>query len=227
MKVLITGASGFIGSHLTRFFVQRSSVVASYFNSPIAVDSIGSVDVVRLDIRDSQAVEIEFAKHRPDLVIHAAGCKNVKVCQQHPRAADLVNAIGTYNVARACRQMGAKLIYISSDLVFSGQDGRYRETDLPQSNLVYGQTKLWGEKLAQQELTNVAICRSGGVYAKDSPLLRWLSTQLAEKEMVDCFTDVFNTPTYIENLAEAIEQIVQRDLSGIFHFIFSAVGANY
>lgn len=218
--MLITGGSGFVGSNLARFFAKRKSVFVSQLSANIAPDlSSSGVNSVQLDVRDANAVFSVFEEKLPEIVIHAAGNKNVKYCENHPDEAYETNAIGTKNVARGCRNIGAKMIYISTDLVFSCTDGGYKETDSPQPTIVYGKTKLQGEQLAQQELDKVAICRSGGIYGKGSPLLKWLSAQLQAGEVVECFTDVLNTPTYVENLAETIEVIAQQGLTGIFHTV--------
>jgi dTDP-4-dehydrorhamnose reductase len=152
-------------------------------------------------------------------VIHAAGNKDVRFCEDHPDDANQINARGTQNVARACRGFGASMIYLSTDLVFSCLRGDYKEDELPQPTLVYGRSKLLGERFALDELKHVAICRSGGIYGKESPLLSWLSAELAAGRNVDCFVDVFNTPTYVENLAEMIETIIRKRLTGVFHTV--------
>lgn len=111
------------------------------------------------------------------------------------------------------------MIYLSTDLVFSSVRGNYKEDELPQPTLAYGRSKLEGEKLAVKELDNVAVCRSGGIYGKGSPLLSWLSTEINARRTVDCFVDVFNTPTYVENLAEMMQAILNKQLSGMFHTV--------
>jgi dTDP-4-dehydrorhamnose reductase len=208
--LLITGGSGFVGRNLAEVFSRRWSVVATSYRS-------NSRDSLELDVREADAVISAFKRAAPDVVIHAAGNKNVRFCEEHPDEAHQVNAIGTQNVARACRQSGAHLIYLSTDLVFDGQRGQYREDEQPQPASAYGISKLEGEKLARAELPEVAVCRSGGIYGKGSPLLRWLSEELNAGRSVDCFADVFNSPTYVENLAEMMETIIDQRLSGIFH----------
>jgi len=152
-------------------------------------------------------------------VIHAAGNKNVRFCEDNPEEAYRTNAQGTQNVARACRDFGVRMVYLSTDLVFRCERGNYKEDELPQPTLAYGRSKLHGEKLALEELDNVAVCRSGGIYGKGSPLLTWLSTEINAGRTVDCFVDVFNTPTYLENLAEMMEVILSKELSGVFHTV--------
>ena len=90
---------------------------------------------------------------------------------------------------------------------------------MPQPSLAYGRSKLQGERFAREELNDVAICRSGGIYGKGSPLLGWLSAELDAGRTVDCFVDVFNTPTYAENLGEMMETIIRKRLTGVFHTV--------
>jgi len=219
-RILVTAASGFVGQNLARYFIEKGyQVVVSYHNTALPSDLISAASSVKLDIRDSIAVKRQLTAARFEVVIHAAGDKNVRHCEAHPDEAYETNVIGVTNVARACREIDARLVYISTDLIFAGTDGRYKETDRPAPLLVYSKTKLDGEKLMQQELDDAIICRSGGLYGKSSPLLRWLTCELLSGRLVECFTDVFNTPTFVWNLAEMIESILVRNLQGIFHTV--------
>lgn len=213
--LLITGGSGFVGKNLAEFFSRDWTVIQTYFQHPIASGSVPQS--VFLDVRDTDSVLAILERARPRVVIHAAGNKDVKYCEYNPDQAYQINAIGTQNVARACRRVGARMIYLSTDLVFGGSRGDYQEDEVPKPALAYGLSKLQGERFALEELEDVAVCRSGGIYGKGSPLLGWLSTELVEKRQVECFVDVFNTPTYVENLAEMMDAIIRKRLSGIFH----------
>lgn len=215
--LLITGGSGFVGKNLANFFASRCSVVATYFQHPTTPD--GAAESLQLDVTNARQVISIFERVRPDAVIHAAGNKDVKFCEDHADEAHRINGLGTKNVAHACAKFGASMIYLSTDLVFNGLRGRYKEDELPQPSLEYGRSKLEGEKFAREELADVAICRSGGVYGRGSPLLGWLSAELEAGRTVDCFVDVFNTPTYAENLAEMMEAIIKKRLTGIFHTV--------
>jgi dTDP-4-dehydrorhamnose reductase len=217
-KLLITGGSGFVGKNLAEFFSKRFSVATTYFQHPIAVGKPAS-ESFQLDIRDHDAVFSLFERVEPSVVIHAAGNKNVRFGEENPEEAHRINALGTQNIARACRRLAARLVYVSTDLVFECVRGNYDEDEKPEPTLVYGSSKLLGEKLANEELTDVAICRSGGVYGKESPLLGWFSAEVSAGRSVECPVDVFNTPTYAENLAEMIEVIINKRLAGIFHTV--------
>lgn len=217
MTWIVVGASGFVGRNLARFFSKNHSVILTHFQSPLPADLVVSIPSIRLDIRDRDMVFRALADVSPKVVVHVAGNKNVQQCEMYPEEAYETNAGGAKNVAGACREIGATMIYLSTDLVFECLNGWYTENDTAVPATIYGKSKLLGEELVQAELSNAAICRSGGIYGKGSPLLQWLSTELESGRPVDCFTDVFNTPTYADNLAEMLEKIACDKLTGIFH----------
>ncbi|MGH9871105.1 MAG: SDR family oxidoreductase [Pyrinomonadaceae bacterium] len=222
--LLITGGSGFVGQNLARFFAPRRKTVTTYHTQPLP-NSLGPS--LQLDVTDADATFSTLEREHPEVVIHAAGNKNVKFCEQYPEAAHRVNGIGTQNVARACQRIGATLIYISTDLVFSCAEGNYREDDVPQPTLAYGRSKLAGERFALEACDQVAICRSGGIYGRRSPLLKWFTDEIATGKTVECFTDIFNTPTYVDNLAEMFEAILEKELLGYFHVVGSERVSRY
>jgi dTDP-4-dehydrorhamnose reductase len=212
---MITGGSGFVGKGLARFFRGRYPLVTTYFEHPI----VPAAESVQLDVRDAGAVMSVIGRVRPRALIHAAGNKNVRFCEEHPEAAREINALGTQNVARACEHFGVHLIYISTDLVFDCLRGNYREDEVPEPRLAYGRSKLLGENLSREALKYVAICRSSGIYGQESPLLGWFLSEVNAGRVVECFVDVFNSPTYVQNLAEMIEVIINRRLTGVFHTV--------
>lgn len=213
--LLITGGSGFVGQNLAAFFGPRRPVATTYLSRPPAPGA--AAQSFQLDIRDPDAVSSVFERAAPEVVIHAAGNKNLRFCEEHPDEAHRINALGTQNVARACRDFGARMIYVSTDLVFGGVRGNYHEDESPRPASAYGKSKLQGERFALEESEDAVVCRSGGVYGLGSPLLRWLSAEIEAGRSVECFVDVFNTPTYVENLAEMMEAVLRGRLAGVFH----------
>lgn len=204
-----------MGKNLASFFATRCSVVTTHFQHPPAP----TAESLHLDVTDADAVFSVFDRVKPTAVIHAAGNKNVRFCEDHPEEAHRINALGTQNIARACRRIGAHLTYLSTDLVFEGVRGDYQEAELPCPKLAYGRSKLHGETFAREELADVAICRSGGIYGKGSPLLGWFLAEIDAGRTVECFVNVFNTPTYAENLAEMIDKVIAKRLGGVFHTV--------
>lgn len=214
-RILITGGTGFVGKNLVEHFRARHEVLIFSRKSHDFIDS--EVSWSSLDIRDEEKTISLIRKLAPDIIIHAAGNKDVRYCENNAEDAFLVNSIGTRNVAQAARMIGAKMVYISTDLIFPSTAGNYTELDIPHSPLAYGRSKYAGESYAILETDNLAVCRTGGLYGRYSPLLNWLSRELTDGKDVVCFTDVYNTPTYVKDLAEAITAIIDRDIRGIFH----------
>lgn len=215
--ILITGGSGFVGSNLVRFFARKASVTTTYLTHALPPGL--PCRTLQLDITDEEAVRRALHDLQPDVVIHTAGNKNVRQCESDPEGAFRVNARGSHHVAKACREVGAGMAYLSTDLVFACDEGGYAEVSEPRPSTVYGRTKLEGERLVQAELPLAAVCRSGGIYGDASPLLAWLSGELRAGRRVECFTDVCSTPTYVDNLAEMIDAILLQGLAGIFHTV--------
>lgn len=214
-RLLITGGTGFVGRNLASHLKFRNHVsIAS--RRPPQEESTETV-WKSLDVTDAKATLQAVQEIQPEIVIHCAGLKDVRFCEEHPETAYKINALGTQSVAQACKNIGAKLIYLSTDLVFPSVKGHYKEYDMPGSPIIYGQSKHQGELLAMRETSNLAICRSGGVYGKKSPLLHWLEKTVREGQEVECFLDVHNSPTFAENLGDMIESIIRKDLTGIFH----------
>lgn len=212
-KILIIGGTGFVGSNLADFFKDRYEVIIASRNMRAG----SRLEWRYLDITQPTVVLELISELAPIAVIHAAGIKDVPFCEKNPHCAFRVNGIGTGHIASACHISGSKLIYISTDLVFPATNGWYREIDIPCPSLKYGQSKLFGEYRAMRELDNLVICRSGGIYGENSPLLRWLAVELALGKNVECFIDVHNTPTYADNLGEMIEDIIKNNHTGIYH----------
>lgn len=216
---LVTGAAGFVGSNLVRHLLRGGHRVAGVVRFRALPPELSAVPTVTLDVRCDAATLEVVAEFRPEVVIHVAGNKDVRQCESNPGEAFATNAVGTGHVARACRKVGAKLVYLSTDLVFDGLRGNYLEEEIPQPTLVYGASKLAGEVAALRNCPGALVCRSGGLDGWRSPLLRWVAAELAAGRSVEAFVDVVNSPTFSGALAEAIEAAIERDLSGVLHVV--------
>jgi len=208
MNILITGGSGFVGRNLVRYFSRQHRVSFSYQHSRCESDLCSMAVPIPMDVRQETATRECIERLAPEAVIHIAGNKNVRQCEMNPREAFAVNAMGVQNVARGCRSVGGRMVYLSTDLVFDCKSGGYAETDRPQPSSVYGRTKYEGEQMALAEVPGAAICRSGGIYGRESPLLFWAGNELRSGREISCLTNVVNTPTYVDNLAEMIREEV-------------------
>lgn len=152
MKILITGAAGFVGCRLTRFLGLSHEVIA-----------MSSKD---LDVTDGEQVMSVFMEHMPKAVVHLAALANTKYCEEHPEDSAVVNVAGAVNVARAAAAIGAKLVYASSEQVYNGVDAEVpnvEEQELaPRS--VYGHHKLQAELDVQDLLPSAVGLRLTWMY---------------------------------------------------------------
>ncbi len=146
-RVFVTGGNGFIG---TRF---REAHHHSF--------EILSTDIGELNILEKEKVYDALNLFKPDYVIHAAAIALTDFCNQNPDKCREINVIGTLNVASACKRVGAKMVFLSSEQIFNGnpESGPYKETDIPRPDTVYGKNKLEAEKLLKDELDEYWIIR--------------------------------------------------------------------
>ena len=161
-----------------------------------------------------------FERVKPDLVIHTAGLVNVDYCEEHEDEAWVINVDGTENVAMAAKEVGAKLVYISTDSVFDGKKGMYTEEDVPHPHTVYARTKLAGEERVRHWLPDSIIVRTAfygwSLHSKKS-LAEWVVNSLREGKKLRMWNDAFFTPTLVNNLAEVLLAMYRQCLSGIYH----------
>jgi len=212
MRVLITGGSGLLGRALTSASIDMGiDSVPAYHNNPIGQTS------VRIDITDLYGVERTLREIEPDCVIHAAALTNVDLCEDDPARAWAINADATRNIADVCNDEGAKVIYLSTDYVFDGQNGLYSEEAAPRPINVYGESKLAGEKFIMEYPGNV-VARVCVLYGAGRPnFVTWVVDSLRKNVPITVVTDQYNTPTYTGNCAQALLTMCKLDLRGIYH----------
>ncbi len=216
-RILITGGSGLLGSNAARIAADGFEVYATYNSNP---SQIAGCQFVHLDIRDKQQVLSVLEEVKPDLVIHTAGLVNVDYCDEHEGEAWAINVEGTENVALASKQVGAKLVYISTDSVFDGKKGMYTEEDVPCPLTVYAKTKVEGERRVQRWLPDSIIVRTvfygWSLHTKKS-LAEWVVDGLREGKKLKMWTDALFTPILANNLAEVLIAMCRQNLNGIYH----------
>jgi dTDP-4-dehydrorhamnose reductase len=217
LKLLITGASGLYGSKLAQMALAKNIEVYSSDIQGLSV--YGSF--VKLDISGKEQVEEAFKTIKPDVVVHAATLTDVDKCETNKELAWKVNVEGTKNIFEAAKSAGSFLIYISTDYVFSGEKGNYKETDKPDPINYYGLTKLKAEEIVQTQ-KEYFIGRPSVIYGSTPAAGKvnfalWLIETLGKGERVKIVTDQWNTPTLNTNLAEMTLEVIERRLTGVYH----------
>lgn len=211
-RMLVTGGSGYLGRHVVRLARERWAVTATYCAH--AVDEPGA-DWLRLDIRDSAAVLALLERLRPKVVVHTAA-----VNPGGGSDMEGVNHGGTANVACAAAAVGARLIHLSTDLVFDGRKGCYVEEDEPSPLTPYGRSKALAEAAVRASGAAVMIVRTSLIYGWRPQLdrqSRWLIEDARAGRPLRLFTDELRCPIWVESLAAAVVELAGRETTGVLH----------
>lgn len=206
MRILVTGGSGQLGYDVCRELEQRGIE----YTAPSSRE---------MDITDSDVVQTVIGTYRPDGVIHCAAWTAVDAAEDHPEEAFAVNEGGTRNVALACQEIGAKLLYISTDYVFPGTGTHFYEPDDPTGPLnVYGKSKLAGEMAVKELLAKYFIVRTSWVFGEHGNNFVKTMLRLAEtRDEVSVVCDQVGSPTYTADLAPLLCDMIQTEKYGTYH----------
>lgn len=214
MRVFLTGCKGQLGRALTRV---------------LAEETVAGCDLPELDITDREAIRRAILDFRPDVVVHAAAWTDVDGCAREPERAFRVNAIGTQNVALACAEAGAAMLYISTNEVFDGTATEpYREWDPVRPINPYGRSKAAGEWFVSHLLTRFYIVRTAWLYAPGGRNFPHRILQLAdERGALRVVVDEVSNPTYAPDLAAAVAALIRTGAYGIYHLTNSGYCSRY
>jgi dTDP-4-dehydrorhamnose reductase len=175
-----------------------------------------------MDITDRKGVSDVLRDFRPDVVMHAAALTQVDYCEKHQQHCHKVNVEGTANLLEASARVGARFLFISTDFVFDGQGGPYREDDPVGPVNYYGESKLQAEMLVRSSDLEWAIARTVLVYGiadhmRRSNIVLWAIDNLKHGKPIRVVEDQWRTPTLVEDLAQGCLQIMLQLKEGIWH----------
>ncbi len=213
--ILITGGGGLLGSKLATTLSDKYKTFTTYNTHTIGLRNSCSF---YLDITNKKEVQKLIRELSPDVIIHTAALTDVDYCETNKKDAWSVNVEGTGNIAEASKRADSKFVYISTDYVFNGREGLYKEDDQPNPINYYGKTKLEGEKLVQK-LDDHIIARTSVLYGWHSKLnfVTWIIQELKQEHRIDIVKDQFNSPTLADDLVDMILKLIETEKEGIFH----------
>ncbi|MDA8066304.1 MAG: dTDP-4-dehydrorhamnose reductase [Thermaerobacter sp.] len=206
MRILVTGAGGQLGTQLARRLAS--------------VHQVAQRSHAQLDVADLAAVRDTLRRERPQVVLHCAAMTNVDRCEEEPEAAFRVNALGSRNVAAAAQELGALLVYVSTDYVFNGEKGApYTEFDPVDPVNVYGHSKLAGEEFVRELCPRHLIVRTAWLYSGrgKSDFVHTVRSLLEQGQPIRMVDDQRGSPTWVPDLTAALEQLLQREAAGLYH----------
>ena len=213
MRILITGAFGQLGFALNDVLSDKFDVIRTGRVIPSGLKGIG------LNIQDKIYLNEVIAATSPDLIINLAAMTNVDACEKNPEVAKEVNIAGFQHI---CDSFKGKIIQLSTDYVFDGKNGPYKEDDPVCPISVYGKTKLASEKLIFEHSSDNLVIRGNvlyddSLYTKAS-FLNWVVESLRNNQNIKVVNDQFNNPTWTRSMADIIELCIYKNVNGIIHW---------
>ena len=203
MVVLVTGANGQLGQSIQFIANQYPNVQFIY------------TDYQELDITNFESCHTVFAKYKPQFCINTAAYTAVDKAESEAEKAHLINVIGPENLAKVCKEYNTILLHISTDFIFDGTStslsmtNGYKETDIPNPQSVYGQTKLDGEIAIQKNWEKHFIVRTSWVYSQfGNNFMKTMLRLASEHESLSVVNDQIGTPTNAVDLAEVLIKII-------------------
>ena len=206
MRVVVTGVGGQLGYDVVKELGARGH------------EAIG-IDVAELDITDGAAVAAFFESTRPDALIHCAAYTATEKAEDEPDVCYAVNATGTQNLAKACKSIGAKMLYISTDYVFDGKGNTpFKIDDAIAPLSVYGKTKYDGEVFVRELLDAYFIVRISWVFGINGKNFIRTMLKLAEqRDTVSVVSDQIGSPTYTKDLSPLLCDMIESEKYGTYH----------
>jgi dTDP-4-dehydrorhamnose reductase len=221
MRILITGASGLLGLNLALEISRRHKVFGAVHQHAVKTDAF---TVIQTDLLAPGAVERLLDETQPDWVIHCAALANLDACEANPLLAQQLNTDLPRTLASYVARGGARMIHVSTDSVFDGLRGDYTENDIAIPVGVYSRTKLDGERVVAAADPTAIIARVvifGWSLAGNRSLAEFFYHNLSQSKQVMGFTDVIFSPLLANDLARIFIDMLERQLSGLYHVVSS------
>jgi dTDP-4-dehydrorhamnose reductase len=217
-KLLITGASGFLGYHLCQIAPSKYQVYGTYFRHCL---DIANVNLSKLDLTKINELKTLFETIKPDAVIHTAAASKPNFCQTHPHKSYLINVTTSENIALLCGQDHIPCVFTSTDLVFDGLNAPYNEHSPVSPISIYGQHKAIAEQKMFQIYPKIALCRMPLMFGKATPcahsFMQPFMAKIKGGEELSLFSDEFRTPVSANTAAKGLLLTLEKQISGLIH----------
>ena len=222
-KIVITGSNGLLGQTLVNLLMKAPENY-SVFGLSKGDNRMNRNDFLYYDIDITNYSQLEecITYIQPSFIINTAAMTNVDTCELKPEECNNLNIEAVKYLTQICTKLNIHFIQISTDFIFDGSKGIYKETDLPNPLSIYGHSKLKAENIVKNSGVNFSILRTILVYGKGVNLKRnnivlWVKDMLENNKENTIVDDQYRMPTYVEDLAMACKLIVDKNISGVYH----------
>ncbi len=223
MRILITGSNGLLGQKLVHKLKSDQEVeLIATARGENRLKNQGGYTYRSLDITDSANVSALISEYKPEVVINTAAMTNVDACELEPEQCDRLNIDAVKYLITACEQVDAHLVHISTDFIFDGKEGPYKEEAVPNPLSHYGASKLTAEKLISESTISWSILRTVLVYGvaeemSRSNIVLWAKGALEKGQKINVVDDQYRTPTLAEDLADGCILAAKQKARGIYN----------
>jgi len=223
MRLLITGSNGLLGQKIVKICLKRGTEFLATSNGANRNQECPSERYLEMDITNQPKIAEIFTNYKPTHIIHTAALTNVDYCELNPEECQEVNVLATQKLWNEAQKINAHFQLLSTDFIFDGLKGNYKETDEPSAVSIYGQSKVDAEHvLINSQNKNWSIARTIIVYGTANNLSRtnivlWSIDALTKGDPMKIIDDQFRMPTWADDLAWGCLEICCRDKTGIFH----------
>lgn len=222
-KILLTGATGFVGRHLMESWKQRNDKIFAIATNTAPVKSVAPayITLLDMDIVDEMSVAILFEKIQPDIVVHTAAMTKPNDCEQDKESAFETNTLATKNIAECCKKFNSQLVFLSTDMIFDHPFASSESDDKKPVNY-YGETKALAEEEIARSGCRAAILRIILVYGKllkasRGTFLHWVKDSLEQDKEIFVYTDQHRNTLYVNDLCAMINHILDHGNTGFYH----------
>jgi len=217
MRILLTGATGFIGAHLGVMLAKTHDVLGVACTSQYLPD----FPTCRMDLTEPDASRKLHKDFPADVVIHCAAMSRVMECEAHPAKAEEINVHATRELVCQTAARGARLLFFSSDMVFSGETGYYTEQASPSPQNVYGWTKLRAEAAVLEANARNLVVRLnlvvGGGKGFGTSFTERIFEEIDKRNKASLFADQFRSPIHVRSVVSIVTLLTEKEVSGVLH----------
>ena len=221
-RIIITGSNGLLGQKLIKLLVKNNAYnIYGVSKGKNRLNDKRGYTFINLDITDHNALSEFIEKINPCFIIHTAAMTNVDTCELHKKECDIINVDAVRTLVESCKKNDIHLIHLSTDFIFDGKKGFYKEDDIPNPVNYYGLSKLRSERIIIDSNIKHTIIRTILVYGltddNKNNIVLWIKNSIENKQQINLVTDQLRMPTLVDDLAQACIYALKNNIEGIYN----------